>query len=133
MSKLAYHVHVDDEHGETHVFGPDDALPAWAAKKITNPSAWEGGNVPTAVANTPATSVVPVSGSPDNGPGADPESTKRPYAKWVKADLQAEVDRRNADRESGDLIEVEGKGTAADLAAALEGDDAAQADTSNQG
>ncbi|PWR08599.1 hypothetical protein DKT68_15295 [Micromonospora acroterricola] len=42
-------MHVADEHDQTHVFGPLDAVPAWAAKKITNPKAWEGGKVPSSV------------------------------------------------------------------------------------
>ena len=47
--KLATYVHVADEHDQMHVFGPDDTVPAWAAKKITNPGAWVGGKVPSAV------------------------------------------------------------------------------------
>ena len=35
-------VHVQDEDGTDHAFGPDDTVPGWAAKKITNPLAWEG-------------------------------------------------------------------------------------------
>lgn len=47
--QLATYVHVADEHGKMHVFGPnDDKVPAWAASKITNPKAWKGGNAPTA-------------------------------------------------------------------------------------
>lgn len=38
--RLAAYVHVADEGGENHVFGPDDKLPAWAVKAITNPKAW---------------------------------------------------------------------------------------------
>lgn len=38
---LRTYVHVHDEDGQTHVFGPDDEVPAWAAKRITNPAAWE--------------------------------------------------------------------------------------------
>lgn len=47
-AKLATYVHVADEHDQMHVFGPPDTVPAWAAKKITNPDAWEGGKVPSA-------------------------------------------------------------------------------------
>jgi len=31
---LLTHVHVYDERGETHVFGPDDEVPEWAARKM---------------------------------------------------------------------------------------------------
>ncbi|WBB73241.1 hypothetical protein O7602_26735 [Micromonospora sp. WMMD1128] len=47
--RLATYVHVADEHDQMHVFGPDSAVPAWAAKKITNPDAWVGGKVPSAI------------------------------------------------------------------------------------
>lgn len=125
MAKLAYHVPVEDEHGEIHIFGPDDALPAWAAKKITNPSAWDGDEVPAAVAKASASAADSGSqGAVDSGSG---DSDTKPYAKWKKADLEAEVARRNEGRDDDDVIEVEGAGTVADLAAALDGDDAAQA------
>lgn len=42
MAKLTTYVHVADEHGAMHVFGPDDEVPAWAAKAITNPDVWDG-------------------------------------------------------------------------------------------
>ncbi len=38
--KLTSFVHVTDDDGVTHAFGPEDKLPAWAAKKITNPAAY---------------------------------------------------------------------------------------------
>lgn len=41
MGRLLTHVHVRDEAGENHAFGPDDKVPGWAAKLITNPCAWE--------------------------------------------------------------------------------------------
>lgn len=43
-SKLAAFVHVHDENGETHVFGPEDSVPGWARKAITNPAAWAAGD-----------------------------------------------------------------------------------------
>ncbi|MFC9786438.1 hypothetical protein [Rhodococcus sp. NPDC127528] len=42
MARLATHVHVPDESGTYHVFGPGDDVPAWAAEVITNPAAWDG-------------------------------------------------------------------------------------------
>lgn len=41
---LAVTVHVHDEHGAPHVFGPGDILPAWAARAITNPDVWADGD-----------------------------------------------------------------------------------------
>jgi hypothetical protein len=103
MSKLAYHVDVYDSKGEKHTFGPDsDDVPAWAVKAITNPSAWEGGEAPAT-------------------------SDTQPFSKWSKKELEGEIERRNADRGDDDLIEVEEPGNKAELVAALEGDDAAQA------
>ena len=39
--RLRTFVHVQDKQHQAHVFGPDDELPGWAAKRITNPKAWE--------------------------------------------------------------------------------------------
>lgn len=44
--RLTSHVHVADEDGNTHVFGPDDKLPAWASKAITNKAAYEEDDEP---------------------------------------------------------------------------------------
>ncbi|MFI6368703.1 hypothetical protein ACIBG0_38980 [Nocardia sp. NPDC050630] len=41
MRKLIAHVHVYDDEGNSHVFGPGDDVPADVAKRITNPDAWE--------------------------------------------------------------------------------------------
>lgn len=35
-------VHIQDEHGMTHVFGPETDVPKWARESITNPNAWDG-------------------------------------------------------------------------------------------
>ena len=40
MSKLNTYVHVHDKDGISHAFGPDDTVPAWAEKAITNPDVW---------------------------------------------------------------------------------------------
>lgn len=40
MARLAAIVHVTDDNGTNHAFGPADAVPEWAASKITNPKAW---------------------------------------------------------------------------------------------
>ncbi|QSE94192.1 hypothetical protein JWS13_39135 [Rhodococcus pseudokoreensis] len=38
--RLSAVVHVLDEVGTYHQFGPTDVVPDWAAAKITNPAAW---------------------------------------------------------------------------------------------
>lgn len=40
MAKLSTHVHVTDDKGAVHVFGPADSVPEWAQELITNPKAW---------------------------------------------------------------------------------------------
>lgn len=40
MAKLRTYVHVKDDKGQTHAFGPDDVVPEWAQALITNPKAW---------------------------------------------------------------------------------------------
>lgn len=120
MAKLAYYVNVYDDKGEAHVFGPDDDVPAWAAEKITNDSAWVDGKAPSGSSKAAQ--------SEDPDPSADGDKGAVPYSKWRKADLETEVASRNEGREDDDLIVVEGDGTVADLTAALEADDAAQAD-----
>jgi hypothetical protein len=45
MSKLLTHVHVYDDRSESHVFGPDDVLPEWAAREMGS-HVFEGGTHP---------------------------------------------------------------------------------------
>lgn len=52
MATLATNVHVTDENGSAHVFGPADEVPEWAQARITNPKAWE--TPPTLRESTPA-------------------------------------------------------------------------------
>ncbi|WP_406324128.1 hypothetical protein [Streptomyces niveus] len=40
MAKLRTYVHVKDDKGQDHAFGPDDVVPEWAQALITNPKAW---------------------------------------------------------------------------------------------
>ncbi|MFD4699757.1 hypothetical protein [Streptomyces niveus] len=40
MAKLRTYVHLKDDKGLTHVFGPADDVPEWAQALITNPKAW---------------------------------------------------------------------------------------------
>ncbi len=50
MARLKSFVHVTDAHGEAHVFGPADDVPAWAQALITNPKAWAEAPEPEAPA-----------------------------------------------------------------------------------
>lgn len=43
MAGLSKFVAVRDDNGTVHSFGPGSDVPAWAAKKITNPSVWGDG------------------------------------------------------------------------------------------
>jgi predicted component of type VI protein secretion system len=52
--RLARHVHVRDERGRPHVFGPSDELPAWAAAKITSRTAWASDPAAPSASDTPA-------------------------------------------------------------------------------
>lgn len=120
--KLAYKVFVPDKDGEMQSFGPGDDVPGWAAKQITNPSAWgdeaeetkfgPGGIVPAPGEST---------GADDTEGDEDPDG-EIDYSKLKKDELEAEVAKRNEARDD-DVIEVGGTGTKADLAAALEADD----------
>lgn len=38
--KLSSYVHVADEAGQMHTFGPADEVPDWAQEAITNPDVW---------------------------------------------------------------------------------------------
>lgn len=40
--RLVCFVHVTDDEGVVHAFGPDDDVPGWAVAKITNPDVWVG-------------------------------------------------------------------------------------------
>jgi hypothetical protein len=40
MATLNGNVHVTDDEGVTHVFGPADEVPTWAQERISNPKAW---------------------------------------------------------------------------------------------
>ncbi len=38
--RLNSYVHVTDEHGASHAFGPDDDVPGWARSAIRNDAVW---------------------------------------------------------------------------------------------
>lgn len=99
MRRLRSFVFVQDEHGNSVTFGPDDAVPSWAATQITNPKAWIDGadapaeESPAGAANDPAR-------PPEKGPGSAREAWVA-YAEALgfeiedgatKADIIAAVD-----------------------------------------
>lgn len=53
--RLRAWVHVADEKGQMHAFGPGSVVPGWARERITNPAAWEDGEA-AATAAEPVTS-----------------------------------------------------------------------------
>lgn len=40
MGSLRFHVHVVDDAGVGHWFGPGDEVPEWASSQIVNEGAW---------------------------------------------------------------------------------------------
>ena len=119
MARLAAYVHVTDpEHG-TAAFGPDDEVPAWAEKHITNPKAWADPPAPQAVDDDPDTEDEGDGDTPP-APPADPE--KPPYGQWKVDQLREEISRRNDIRDA-DHIRVDEPGNKAELVAALQADD----------
>jgi hypothetical protein len=68
MATLNTAVHVADEAGESHVFGPADDVPAWAEALITNPKAWAEAPEPRTVSRltepAPVTKPAPAKRTP---------------------------------------------------------------------
>jgi hypothetical protein len=64
----------------------------------------------------------------DSGDDGQGDGGSDVYDQLKKADLQAEVDRRNAERDEDHQVVVEGKGNVPDLIEALRADDQAAAD-----
>lgn len=67
MAELISYVHVYDEHGDVHVFGPGVTVPAWAKAKITNPKAWSAGGSDEVTGNGPEPEP---EGTPEDSVGA---------------------------------------------------------------
>lgn len=76
-------VHVQDENGNDHAFGPDDEVPAWAAEKITNPGAWDG----------PAEELEPAGPKPPAGNAGDEKWRAYAVALGVPEAEVAKLDR----------------------------------------
>jgi hypothetical protein len=97
MAGLKGYVHVRDERGENHVFGPADDVPDWAAKLITNAKAWE---------DEPATS------DPATAEKSAPKDKKAPKAGKSAAKAPSEPKAEGAPAASGEPPRVgAGSGT----------------------
>lgn len=68
MAKLISWVAAYDEHGATRWFGPDDSVPEWAVRQITNPAAWD---------SAPAPAVEAGAGEAATDGGDEPAAPKR--------------------------------------------------------
>lgn len=104
MSKLASYVFVDGQP-----YGPNDDVPADIARRITNPNAWEGGEVPDFgpdPASAPAAGEVP----PRAGKGSGREAwAKFAEAAGVAFDAETSRDEIIAACEQAGVIEVDGQ------------------------
>ena len=58
-ARLSTFVHVLDEHGASHRFGPGDDIPGWAVEQITNPHVWAVLPEPVVVSEVPESPEVP--------------------------------------------------------------------------
>lgn len=111
--RLVRSVHVRDDMGVPHVFGPDDDVPSWAADKISNPAAWsddaslpsaspdrarESGPRRTETQSAPAAQAAPAADEPPprSGPGSG-TAVWRAYAARHDVRVSADADR-------GDII-----------------------------
>gem|GEM_PF-5998759 len=92
MARLNTFVHVHREGGLPVVFGPEDEVPDWAVKAITNPSVWadEPAEAPAVVAEA--------KGEPTVEANADAEAADT--ADDAPADEPAEVPVRKVRRKS---------------------------------
>lgn len=103
MSRLATHVHVADESGTVHVFGPADEVPGWAARAITNPAAW---------AERPVADAVHTSAGDRAWPEGDPsEDWKLPELHAYVADKGIELGEA---RKKADILELIASAAAGD-------------------
>jgi hypothetical protein len=91
MSKLNTYVHVHDKDGISHAFGPDDTVPEWAEKAITNESVWAEAPVKEQSENA----------NDGNADGGDQEQVELPEGditeKWTVKQLTAYAKAENID------------------------------------
>lgn len=74
--RLRGYVHVTDDDGHSHVYGPSTEVPEWAARKITNRRAWA--TQPTIPAPTTGTGQDVDASGQDDAPPAGGEVPARP-------------------------------------------------------
>lgn len=91
MRKLTTFVHVADEHGSMHVFGPGDEVPGWVEKAITNPDVWEGAEQ----ASAPADPVVTQDGPPPKGGAGSGAPAWREYAARNNVEVAEDASRED--------------------------------------
>ncbi|MEU7972164.1 hypothetical protein AB0B48_08980 [Micromonospora sp. NPDC049089] len=89
--KLNTFVHVADEHGAMHVFGPDRDPEPWAEKAITNPDVWEGAEQ----ASTPAEPVADPDGPPPKGGAGSGAPAWREYAARNNVEVASDASRED--------------------------------------
>ena len=104
MSKLNTYVHVHDKDGISHAFGPDDTVPAWAEKAITNPDVWA--EAPTGADESESAedgAAGNESGAPEgtSAEGSEPETVEIPEGDitedWTVKQLKAYAKAENID------------------------------------
>lgn len=133
--RLASYVNVTDpETGAAATFGPDDELPEWAEKVITNPKAWEAAeptpeeSLEKSVEYQPETEPGASRKAEDTAAGGQPEDAETApgpdYEAMTVTDLRSEIRSRNEDGRDDDA-KMSTDGVKADLIAALEADDQA--------
>lgn len=81
MAKLNTYVHVverdkDGNQGRTGIFGPNDEVPAWAQKSITNPDVWDEGPDEPEEPRAEDNEELPAESA--GGPNVSPSSGDRP-------------------------------------------------------
>lgn len=88
MSKLNTYVHVHDKDGISHAFGPEDTVPEWAEKAITNPDVWA--EAPAAEESAGLEGGEPEGANPE---GSEPETDEIPEGditeEWTVKQLRA--------------------------------------------
>lgn len=88
--RLRTYVHVRDARGVAHLLGPDDQIPEWAARRITNPGAW---------ATPPRLDDQPDSSGPGDKPGRpDGRASRDAWAAYAASiDLEVQADATKAE------------------------------------
>lgn len=99
MSRLVRTVHLTDERGRAYVFGPGSQPPEWAAKRITNPAAWD--SVPQWSAEEPQVAAVEVKEPPRKGPG----SGAKAWAEYARS-LGLEVGDEDTREDIQELVDA---------------------------